>query len=584
MTHRQWERISRIFNDTAKLPPSLRSAYLDQVCPDSASRAEIESLLAHNTAEPFLGVYSSFDGKLLGHYRMIQVIGQGSMGQVYKAEDVNLDRVVAAKLLAPSVTGVPGFRERLMHEAKYASALNHPNIVVVHDIACEEGVDFIVMEYVQGKTLQQLIPPGGLSVELALDYAIEIADALETAHAAGILHGDLKPLNIMVAENNRVKLVDFGLARALAPDPPGVEQQPRPFGTRAYMAPECFTNRWTDERSEIFSLGLILHQMLCGKHPFGHGTPKEISNAIQRDEPKPLPRRVPDCLSKVVYRCLEKNPEKRFKSIQDVLIELQDCADAYLDESAHPRVLQALPLLIDKIDAEQAVAIAAQINYANAVRSRNALDNLECLLEAGVPVTVRDAISRALREVILTVQPDTNGIALSIRNIRKQTMDILKLAVEGNLRQLFSNGDFEAIDLFAMDFSDATLVGLRFTDSFLAHAVFERADLTGCSLTRTWLRNANFQGAKIEKADFTGADWFNAIGLTERQFASARLSTVMNCPSDLDSLHRFLELRYRYSFKSWGAAVQTELQAAWKEYLRPGGLREFILASRKKRH
>lgn len=293
MKRRQWERISQIFNETAKLHPSLRSAYLERVCPDSAMRAEVESLLTHHKPEPFMGVYPSFDGVVLGHYRMIEPIGQGSMGQVYKAEDVTLGRIVAAKLLAPWVTGVSGFRERLLHEAKCASAFNHPNIVIVHEIVCEQGVDFIVMEYVQGTTLQQLISPGGLSVEWALYYAIEIADALETAHAAGILHGDLKPVNIMVTENNRVKLLDFGLARALAPDPPAVEQLSQPFGTRAYMAPECFRNRLNDERSEIFTLGLILHQMLSGKHPFGEGTPNEISNAIQRDEPTPLPPRVP---------------------------------------------------------------------------------------------------------------------------------------------------------------------------------------------------------------------------------------------------------------------------------------------------
>jgi serine/threonine protein kinase len=578
----QWELISKIFNEAAKLDPSERSAYLDRVCPDSAIRAEVESLLAHHKPEPLLGVYSSFDGVVLGHYRMIEPIGDGSMGQLYKAMDLDLDRIVAAKLLAPWVTGVIGFRERLLYEAKCASALNHPNIVTVHELVCEKGVDFIVMEYVQGTTLQRLIPPGGLSVELALDYAIEITAALETAHAAGILHGDLKPLNIMVTDDNRVKLLDFGLARALAPDP-AVEQQPQQFGTRAYMAPECLTNRSSDERSEIFSVGLILHQMLGGKHPFGTGTPNEISESIQLAEPMRLPARVPDCLCKAVYRCLEKNPENRFESIQHVMVELQDCADECYDENNLPQ-LPILPTPVDQIDVNQANAITAQINYANAIRSRNALDQLKRVLEAGVPALVRDAISHALKEVILTVEPDTNGIALSIRNIRKQTLNTLKLAVEGNIRKLFSDGDFEAIDLYGMDFSGAKLSGLCFRDCFLAHADFKGADLKGCSLAGTWLRNANFLGANIEDADFTGADWFNATGLREHQLASAQLSTFMDCPADLDSLHHFLALRYRYSFKAWGIAVQRELTAAWNEYLRPGGLREFILVSRGKRH
>lgn len=280
----------------------------------------------------------------------------------------------------------------------------------------------------------------------------------------------------------------------------------------------------------------------------------------------------------MVHRCLEKNPKKRFESIQDVLIELQNCENEGVDEHPQPAVLDTLARPINKIDVEQAMAITAQINYANAVRSRNALAALERVLEAEPPAAVRNAISRALRAVILTVEPDTNGVARSIRDIRKETLDTLKLAVQGNLRELFSEVDLESIDLYAMNFSDTKLAGLSFSESFLGHADFGRADLRGCSLSRCWLRNANFQDADMEGADFTGADWFNATGLTERQMASVQTSTVKNCPSGLDALHDFLELRYRHSFKSWGAAVQRELTAAWKEYLRPGGLREFILA------
>jgi uncharacterized protein YjbI with pentapeptide repeats/predicted Ser/Thr protein kinase len=506
VTRRQWERISQIFNEAVKLHPSLRSAYLEQACADAAIRAEVESLLTHNTMEPLMGVYPSFDGVVLGHYRMIEPIGHGSMGQVYKAEDEILGRIVAAKLLVPWVTGVPGFRERLLHEAKCASALDHPNIVIVHEIVSEQGVDFIAMEYVQGNTLQQLIS------------GVEIADALETAHAAGILHGDLKPLNIMVSESKRIKLLDFGLARALTPDLASSAQPSMQFGTRAYMAPECLTNRLKDERSEMFAFGLILYQMLCGKHPFAHGTPEDIPTAIQSEEPATLPPRIPAYLSKVVYRCLEKNPNKRFESIQDVLVELENCEDEHADQNPQPRVLATLASPIDKIDVDQAIAITAQINYANAVRSRNALEALQRVLRTGVPPAVRDAVSGALREVILTVEPDTNGVPRSIRDIRKETLDILKLAARRNLRPVFSDANLESIDLYGMDFSDTKLAGLRFRESFLAHADFSRADLTGCSLARSRLRNARFHDAVMAGVDLTGADWFNAIGLTERRW------------------------------------------------------------------
>jgi hypothetical protein len=201
-----------------------------------------------------------------------------------------------------------------------------------------------------------------------------------------------------------------------------------------------------------------------------------------------------------------------------------------------------------------------------------------------IAAAVRDAISRSLRTIILTVEPGAYGVARPIRDIRKETLDTLKVAVQNDLQRVFAEADLESIDLYGMDFSGTKLAGLSFRESFLAHADFRRADLRGCALSRSWLRNANFQEADIRGADLTGADWFNAVGMTEYQLTSAQMSTVMDCPSDLDALHRFLELRYRYSFKSWGTVVQEELTAAWNEYLRPGGLREFILASRQKRH
>ena len=581
MTRRQWERISKIFNETSKLDPSQRRAYLNRVCADASIRAQVESLLKHHTPEPFMGVLASIDGKILGHYRMIEPIGRGSMGEVYKAQDLNLDRFVAAKLLAPWVTGAPGFRERLVQEAKSASALNHENIVIVHEIAREECVDFIVMEYIIGKTLQQAVPAGGLPVELALDYAIQIGDALYTAHTAGILHGDLKPANIMVTQADRIKLLDFGLARALEPEP-GPRPQGEPFGTLAYMSPERIRNRRNDASSEIFTVGLVMHQMLGGKHPFGTGTPNEIAEAIQHHEPDLLLTTVPAQLTKIIYRCLEKNPADRYQSMKDLVIELWACEENRNDTKLPSVADRTVSTVKESDEVPRVLAIAAQVSYNNAVRSREALEALTGLLKTGISITTRKTVCRALKEVILTIEPNADGISPSVRHIRRLTFDTLKLFAEGDFRQLFSDRDLERLDLGEIDFSGLPLAGLSFRECFLIHADFRRANLKQCSLVGTWLRNVRFEEADLDRVDLTGADWFNAIGLTEHQLASALQDTVMPCPSDVNAFLRFLSARYRYSFEGWPPHVQKQIMATWGEYLRPGGLRDLVLTWQKK--
>ena len=188
---------------------------------------------------PLLGIYSSVGETVLGQYQVIEQIGHGGMGQVYKAQDLRLSRTVALKFLPPWKRGDPKDRERLTREAKYASTLNHPNIVTIHDIAECDGVNFIVMEYVSGETLDRVIPPGGMPPDQMLEYATQIADALSAAHRAGILHGDLKPRNIMVSDSGRVKLLDFGLAKELTSwDKGALAAKAERFGTAIWLAPE----------------------------------------------------------------------------------------------------------------------------------------------------------------------------------------------------------------------------------------------------------------------------------------------------------------------------------------------------------
>jgi serine/threonine protein kinase len=223
------------------------------------------------------------------------------MGEVYQAKDTRLDRVVAIKVLPPSKVSDPERKSRFVQEAKAASALNHPNIVAIYDIASDGGVDFIVMEYVAGQTLDQRISRNGLRISNALQWAGAMADALAAAHAAGILHRDLKPANVMIAENGQVKLLDFGLAKLADPSETSEQDETRTImtqegaivGTVGYMSPEQAEGKKLDFRSDIFSFGAVLYEMVTGHRAFGGDSTASTLSSILRDEPKPQGPRPP---------------------------------------------------------------------------------------------------------------------------------------------------------------------------------------------------------------------------------------------------------------------------------------------------
>jgi len=236
-------------------------------------------------------------GQQIGHYQILSRLGEGGMGIVYKARDTHLDRFVAIKVLPPELVADPDRKRRFVQEAKAASALNHPNIITIHDITNENGTDFIVMEYVDGKTLSQAIPRRGLKLNEVLKYGIQIADALAKAHAAGIIHRDLKPANIMVGAGGLVKVVDFGLAKLTERPPVGddestvtVPPQTREgmiVGTASYMSPEQAAGRPVDARSDIFSFGSVLYEMVTGQRAFPGDSRTPALAAVLNQEPKP---------------------------------------------------------------------------------------------------------------------------------------------------------------------------------------------------------------------------------------------------------------------------------------------------------
>ncbi|MFN7932001.1 MAG: protein kinase [Bryobacteraceae bacterium] len=267
----------------------------------------------------------------LGHYRILQKLGEGGMGIVYKALDTHLDRVVALKVLPPQMVDDPERKRRFVQEAKAASALNHPNIVVIYDIASDQNTDFISMEFIEGKTLDEHIPREGFKTAQAVPLAIAISDALAKAHAAGIVHRDLKPSNIMISEEGRPKILDFGLAKLTDRGEPGsgdrtlvqkpATQQGTILGTVNYMSPEQAEGRKIDARSDVFSFGAVLYEMLTGQRAFDEETPVGTIAAVIGKEPA---RAIPGELGRIVARCMRKDRERRYQSIADVRIALED--------------------------------------------------------------------------------------------------------------------------------------------------------------------------------------------------------------------------------------------------------------------
>jgi len=283
-------------------------------------------------------------GTKLGPYEIQSPLGAGGMGEVYRARDTRLDRAVAIKILPTRLSSIPDLRGRFEQEAKSISALQHPNICVLHDIGSQGGVDFMVMEYVAGKTLNELIPPEGLTQKLALKYAMQVADALARAHSTGIVHRDIKPSNIMVDGDGLVKVLDFGLAKLSEPLPAMDNNEGATLatttgmivGTVAYMSPEQAQGQRIDARSDVFSFGSVFYEMLTGKKAFEGNSTAALLSAVIRDDPKPvseLRRDIPPEVRRIVVRCLKKDPEARYLSATELAQELRTCRGLLFPES-----------------------------------------------------------------------------------------------------------------------------------------------------------------------------------------------------------------------------------------------------------
>jgi eukaryotic-like serine/threonine-protein kinase len=348
MNSARHKKIESISKAALYLDPDRRDSYIREACSgDETLLREVETRMALEQSDDTVAGFpagkpaengkseeseAGMIGRQLRQYLIVEKIGAGGMGVVYRAEDSRLQRSAVIKLLPPGKAEDLERKSRLLKEARAVSALNHPNIVTIYDVDQADGLDFIAMEWVEGKGLDQLIGHDGLPLEDALKYAVQIADALVQAHAKGIIHRDLKPSNVMIAGNS-AKVLDFGLAKVLGRETSETVTEGHPFaetmpglivGTLAYMSPEQAQGKNLDARSDIFSFGCLLYEMVSGKHPFSSDSAMGTISSIIKDEPKPLPERIPVALANLIIRCLRKDPEQRFQSIADVRASLSD--------------------------------------------------------------------------------------------------------------------------------------------------------------------------------------------------------------------------------------------------------------------
>ncbi|MGI8788905.1 MAG: protein kinase domain-containing protein [Pyrinomonadaceae bacterium] len=350
MANNGWEKAKRIFGDAIKIAPAERVRFLDEHCAgDADTRREVESLLASfDDAESFMekpavGEVAEVmrqnanleSGKTFGHYEIVKQIGAGGMGEVYLAKDKRLDRRVAVKILNEQFSRHESNLQRFVKEAKAASALNHPNILVIHEIGESEEAHYIISEYIEGETLRERFGNPPMKLFEVLDIAIQISNALSAAHTAHIVHRDIKPENIIVRPDGYVKILDFGLAKLVEQKVVGLEASTVKqnetakgiiLGTVNYMSPEQAKGERIDERTDIFSFGVLLYEMIAGRTPFAAGTMSETFANLINSEPQPLARyaaNVPEELQRVISKMLRKKKDERYQTMREVLTDLK---------------------------------------------------------------------------------------------------------------------------------------------------------------------------------------------------------------------------------------------------------------------
>ena len=348
MAGKSWQEVKNTFHEALRLDSGERDKFLENACDgDIEFRIEVESLLdSLNEAKSFLeqpvigetprpkASFQLKEGQAISHYRIVSPIASGGMGEVYLAQDEQLQRSAALKVLPSDLLQSKDRLRRFQREARVVSALNHPNILTIFEFGAENDIQFLASEFVKGETLRARLENGRLTLSDSLDIATQIASALKAAHEAGVVHRDIKPENVMIREDGYVKVLDFGLAKLTEPPlaDSSVETQnllSRPgiiMGTVTYMSPEQARARSIDARSDLFSFGVVLHEMLSGRVPFRGETTTDVIAEIIQSTPPPVSRYndlVPDDMDRIVAKCLEKDRTERYQTAADLLADLK---------------------------------------------------------------------------------------------------------------------------------------------------------------------------------------------------------------------------------------------------------------------
>jgi len=352
MSSQRWHQVEQLYHAARNRQASERDRFLREACPDEDVRREVESLLVREPeAETFLETpalemtaqslakvrTASMPGQVFGPYEIVGFVGAGGMGEVYRARDSRIGRDVAIKLLPPAFASDPERLRRFEQEAKATGALNHPNILAIHDVGVQDDSPYVVYELLEGQTLRDRLREGALPRRKAIEYARQIALGLAAAHARGITHCDLKPENLFVTHDGRIKILDFGLAKLILQETPPLTDETvtitspnREFagiaGTPGYMAPEQLKGGSVSPRSDIFNLGAILYEMLTGERPFPGSSTIEVLNAILKHDPVEISeagQKFDPALNRLLRRCLEKNPNERIQSALDLAFDLE---------------------------------------------------------------------------------------------------------------------------------------------------------------------------------------------------------------------------------------------------------------------
>src|SRR6266567_8215233 len=379
MKAERWKQINDLFQSAVERAPGERAAFLDEACHgDDGLRREVESLLSsHERATNFIELPAfevapelvtndragALVGKVIAHYRIESLIGIGGMGEVYLARDERLGRKAALKLLPGSLTTDETQLSRFKNEARSASALNHPNILTVYEIGAEGNRQFIATEFIEGVTLRASLARGRIKPNAALEIAVQVASALAAAHEAGVVHRDIKPENIMLRPDGYAKVLDFGIAKLTEQRPPSDRyevgttavlqtRQGLVLGTGHYMSPEQTRGQKVDARSDIWSLGVVLYEMVGGVPPFPGKTPSDCIASILKTEPPPLSgvlSDVPLKLESILQKALRKNSDERYQTIKEMLADLRNLKGELEAQGSSPRTKARAECIVSKI-------------------------------------------------------------------------------------------------------------------------------------------------------------------------------------------------------------------------------------------